>query len=103
MSFKGNFDDELKKTDVIQFDNLDSIYLDDIINECPIDEVKVHNKYSFWMFIIYSNYLYMSIQYDIYYMNKEIYFTKYYDEEHLYKVNETYKNYFEEAIIRILK
>lgn len=102
-SFKGNFDDELQKTDVIQFDNSDSVYLDDIINECPIDEVKIDNKYSFWLFIIYENYLFMSIQYDIYYMNNEIYFTKYYDNEHLYKVNDNYKKYFEESIIRILK
>lgn len=103
MSFKGNFDDELQKTDVIQFNNSDSVYLDDIINECPIDEVKIDNKYSFWLFIIYKNYLFMSIQYDIYYMNNEIYFTKYYDNEHLYKVNDNYKKYFEESIIRILK
>ncbi len=103
MSFKGNFDDELQKTDVIQFNNSDSVYLDDIINECPIDEVKIDNKYSFWLFIIYENYLFMSIQYDIYYMNNEIYFTKYYDNEHLYKVNDNYKKYFEESIIRILK
>ena len=103
MSFKGSFDDEFKKTDIIQFDNSDSVYLDEIINECPIDEVKTHNDYSFWLFIIYSNYLFMSIQYNIYYMNKEIYFTKYYDEEHLYKVNDTYKKYFEESIIKLLK
>ena len=102
-SFKGNFDDELQKTDVIQFNNSDSVYLDDIINECPIDEVKIDNKYSFWLFIIYENYLFMSIQYDIYYMNNEIYLTKYYDNEHLYKVNDNYKKYFEESIIRILK
>ena len=103
MSFKGILNDELKKTDVIQFNNSDSVYLNDIINECPIDEVEIHNKYSFWLFIIYENFLYMSIQYDIYYINNEIYFTKYYDNEHLYKVNDNYKNYFEESIIRILK
>lgn len=102
-SFKGNFDEERKKVDVIQFNRLDEVYLDDIVKECPIDEVKIHNNYSFWLFIIYSNYEYMSIQYSIYYMNNEIYFTKYYDNEHLYKVNDQYKKYFEESIIRILK
>ena len=103
MSFKGNFDDELQKIDVIQFNNSDSVYLDDIINECPINEVEIHNKYSFWLFIIYSNYEYMSIQYNIYHINKEIYFTKYSDDEHLYKVNNNYKKYFEESIIKLLK
>lgn len=47
MSFKGSFDEELMETDVIQFDNLDEVYLDDIVEECPIDEVKIHNNHSF--------------------------------------------------------
>ena len=103
MSFKGSFDEELMETDVIQFDNLDEVYLDDIVEECPIDEVKIHNNHSFWLFIIYSNYEYMSIQYNIYHINNEIYFTKYSDNEHLYKVNNNYKKYFEESIIKLLE
>lgn len=45
----------------------------------------------------------MSIQYNIYHINNEIYFTKYSDNEHLYKVNNNYKKYFEESIIKLLE
>jgi len=96
----GKFNTGSKQTEVIQFDNTDSTHLNDIIEECPIDEVDIKNS-GFWLNIVYSNYTYMSVSYYVYVISDEIYVSKYYENDHLYKVTDTFKNYFIEAINQI--
>ena len=103
-SFAGDFNADIKRSNVIQFDSLDGVCFGDIFIKTEIDGLDImnNNENVFWLSVVYSNYKYMSMTYFIYFINDEVYLTKFSDYTHLYKVSDNYKSYFIEAIFYIL-
>lgn len=99
--FDGSLDFVQQESEVIKFDDSEKIYLNDIIDEYSINENIKNKGQHFWLFIVYKNYSYFSIQYEVYFIDDKVYVSEFNDDEDLYIVNEDYNSFFIETINKI--